>query len=75
MNVGFGLTYKFSRFSNQRLYMDVRYVYMFNQYKPGVDAAACTTEACAGLNAAILNDYPANSQKTSYIPVKFGIRF
>jgi hypothetical protein len=40
---GFGLTYKFSRFANERLYGEVRYVYVNNH--------------------------------TSYIPVKFGIRF
>jgi opacity protein-like surface antigen len=68
LNGGGGLTYKFSRFTNEQLYMDVRYVYIFNPARPGV------TVATVG-NANIANDYPANSNRTSYIPVKFGIRF
>ena len=30
VNGGFGLTYKFSKFSNERFYMEARYVYMAN---------------------------------------------
>jgi hypothetical protein len=73
--VGFGLTYKFSRFASERLYGEVRYVYMLNSAKPGVDASTCTTLSCAAANGSILNDFPQNSNRTSYIPVKFGLRF
>jgi hypothetical protein len=72
---GFGVTYKFSHFSNEQLYAEARYVYVFNQAKAGVDASTCTTLACASATDTIINDYPQNSQRTSYIPVKFGIRF
>jgi hypothetical protein len=74
-DVGFGLTYKFSRFASERLYGEVRYVYMLNSAKPGVDASTCTTLSCAAANGSILNDFPQNSNRTSYIPVKFGLRF
>jgi hypothetical protein len=70
LNVGFGLTYKFSRFASERLYAEVRYVYIFNSYKPGVTLDTATPE-----NADVYNDFPQNSQRTSYFPVKFGIRF
>ncbi|HEY4010540.1 MAG TPA: hypothetical protein VGM11_10350 [Acidobacteriaceae bacterium] len=71
VNVGAGVTYKFSRFANQRLYGEVRYVYMFNSYRPGV---TINTPPSAD-NAGVYNDFPQNSQRTSYFPVKFGLRF
>src|ERR1700744_490426 len=70
LNVGGGVTYKFSRFSNQRLYAEVRYVYLLNSFRPGVTYATVTPE-----NAGDPNFFPQNSQRTSYLPVKFGIRF
>lgn len=70
VDVGGGLTYKFSRFSNERLYAEVRYVYNFNAYKPGVTYATVTPG-----NVNENNFFPQNSQHTSYLPVKFGIRF
>ena len=65
---GFGITYKFSRFASERLYAEVRYVYMANQYKPGITAATIGTYTGN-------NFFPENSQKTNYIPVKIGLRF
>jgi hypothetical protein len=70
INGGFGLTYKFSRFSSQRLYAEVRYVYLFNQARAGVTLATATPA-----NANVYNDFPQNSNKTGYLPVNFGIRF
>ncbi|HVG27341.1 MAG TPA: hypothetical protein VM865_07030, partial [Acidobacteriaceae bacterium] len=67
-NGGFGVTYKFSRFSTQRLYAEVRYVYMKNEYKPGLTPANIDTYTG-------YNYFPQNSQTTTYIPVKFGLRF
>jgi hypothetical protein len=75
VNVGIGFTYKFSRFSNERFYVDARYVYLFNQARSGVDASTCTSPSCVAATFNIANDFPQNSQRTSYIPVKFGIRF
>lgn len=65
---GFGMTYKFSRFASERLYAEVRYVYMANQYKAGITTA--NSASYTGFNY-----FPQNSQHTSYIPVKFGLRF
>jgi hypothetical protein len=70
LNGGFGLTYKFSRFSNERLYAEVRYVYLLNSFKPGVTFATVNPS-----NAGEANFFPQNSQRTSYLPVRFGIRF
>ena len=67
-NVGFGLTYKFSKFASEQLYAEARYVHIDNQYRPGVTTATATT-----YNGN--NFFPQNSQKTNYIPVKVGIRF
>lgn len=65
---GIGLTYKFSHFANERLFAEVRYVYVDNSYRPGVTDATATTYAGN-------NYFPQNSNTTSYIPVKFGVRF
>jgi hypothetical protein len=70
VNVGFGVDYKFSRFASERLYAEIRYVHIFNQYKPGVTVATASPD-----NANVTNDFPYNSQHTSYLPIKFGLRF
>jgi len=70
---GFGLTYKISKFSNERFYMEARYVFMGNQQRYGVTAQNVGTTF--GANYSGYNDYPQNSNRTTYIPVKFGIRF
>jgi hypothetical protein len=69
---GFGLTYKTSRFSNERLYAEVRYVYVDSSVRSGITIANYNTGA---LTATSTNLYPANSNHSMYIPVKFGIRF
>jgi hypothetical protein len=71
-NGGFGLTYKFSRFSNERFYVEARYVFVDNSQRKGI------TNTQASLNtitASTTNFYPANSNRTTYIPIKAGIRF
>jgi hypothetical protein len=65
---GFGLTYKFSRFSNERFYAEARYVFIDNAQRTGATVANATTYTG-------YNGYPANSNRTTYIPIKFGIRF
>ena len=69
-NGGVGFTYKFSRFANEKLYGEVRYVYVINSARAGV-----TVDNASPANADVANDFPQNSNHTSYIPVKFGIRF
>ena len=67
---GVGLTWKFSKFSNQRMYVEARYVLIFNSQRFGYTAQNVATTSYNGYDA-----YPANSDRTTYIPVKFGIRF
>jgi len=72
VNGGFGLTYKISKFSNERFYVEARYVYLPNSQRYGITANSSTT----ALNAYTGNNlYPQNSNRTTYIPVKFGLRF
>ena len=71
---GFGVTYKFSRFANERLYAEARYVYVLNQQKAGINSSNYNSYG-PNYNYPTTNLYPANSNRSSYIPVKFGIRF
>ena len=66
---GLGITYKFSRFSGQRLFAEVRYVHTFNSYRPRV-----TNSTWTPANDAKPNFFPQNSQHTDYLQVKFGLR-
>jgi hypothetical protein len=65
-NAGIGMTYKFSRFASQRVYAEARYVYVDNQPR---------AFSFGDANGNGFNVFPQNSAKTTYIPVKFGIRF
>jgi len=67
---GFGITYKFSHFSNERLYGEARYVFVANSQRQGFTAANENTTTYNGWNF-----FPANSNRTTYLPIKFGIRF
>jgi hypothetical protein len=73
VNAGLGLTYKFSKFSNQRFFAEARYVVVFNSQRYGVTPANVGTSFGANYNG--FNYYPPNSNRTTYIPIKFGIRF
>lgn len=70
VNAGFGLTYKLSKFANERLYVEGRYVYMLNSQRYGYTAANVLTTLYAGYDA-----YPENSNRTAYIPITVGLRF
>lgn len=76
---GFGVTYKISRFANERFFMEARYVFIDNSHRNGYvySASAVNTNygVPTGPGAAPYNLYPANSNRTAYIPIKFGIRF
>jgi hypothetical protein len=50
--------------------MEARYVFMANQARTGYTAANVATTSYDGYDA-----YPANSHRTTYVPIKFGIRF
>jgi hypothetical protein len=73
VNAGLGATYKFSRFSNQRFYVEARYVVVLNNHYTGITASNVGTSFGQNYNGS--DFYPANSNRTTYIPVKFGIRF
>ena len=68
---GLGLTYKLSHFSSVRLYAEAKYIYVDNSSKPGYTAQ----QQEAGVVYTGNNYFPANSQTTTMVPVKFGIRF
>jgi len=67
---GIGVTYKFSRFSNERFYAEARYVVMLNSQRQGYTVANEYTTTYNGYDF-----YPANSNRTTYVPIKVGIRF
>jgi hypothetical protein len=69
-NGGFGVTYKFSRFSGQRFYAEARYVFVDNSQRQGI-----TVNNIGTITATTTNFYPANSNRTTFIPIKVGIRF
>jgi hypothetical protein len=66
VNGGVGLTYKASRFSSIRFYVEGRYVYTFNSPR---------AFSFGDANGNGFNVFPQNSAKTSYIPITIGIRF
>ena len=79
-NGGFGLTYKFSRFAGERLFIEGRYVFVNNSQRTGLTVADSTSAPYGTVNApaSLYSGYdyfPANSNKTTYIPIKIGIRF
>jgi hypothetical protein len=66
VNGGLGLTYKASRFSSIRFYVEGRYVYTFNSRR---------TFSLGDANGNNFNVFPQNSAKTGFIPITFGVRF
>jgi hypothetical protein len=56
---GFGVTYKPSRFSGERFYLEARYVFVDNSARA----------------ASVTNYYPPNANQTYYVPATFGLRF
>jgi hypothetical protein len=72
-NGGFGITYKASRFSGERLFAEARYVVILDSQRTGLTAANVTSNY--GQNYAGTDFYPANSNRTTYTVYKAGIRF
>lgn len=68
VNGGIGITYKFSHFSNERLYAEARVVHTFNSYRP--ESTIYNDGTVSGWNF-----FPQNSLSTTYTPIKVGIRF
>jgi hypothetical protein len=72
-NGGFGLTYKFSRFADERFFVEGRYVFVDNSQRTGYTYA--DLQSGANSTYAGSNFFPANSNRTTYIPIKVGVRF
>jgi hypothetical protein len=72
-NGGIGFTYKPSHFGGERFYAEARYVYIDNSPRAGYT----NFDFVNGLNTTYTgsNFFPQNSAKTTYIPIKFGVRF
>ena len=67
---GLGLTYRPSRFASEKFFVEARYVFIDNQPRPYFDGTKGTS-----LTPTYLNLLPQNSARTSYIPIKIGLRF
>ena len=65
VNAGFGVTWKFSKFSNEKFFAEAKYVYTANSRRP-FDVSGKT---------AYFNAFPQASAPTAWSPVTFGIRF
>ena len=74
-NGGVGLTYKFSRFADERFFIEGRYVFVDNAQRVGYVLGSNGTAVPTGSNPDPNNGFPANSNRTGYVPVKVGIRF
>ncbi|SNT18707.1 hypothetical protein SAMN05421770_10528 [Granulicella rosea] len=80
VNGGLGFTYKPSRFANERFFVEARYVYTANSQRQGITVANESTPpygtpALPGSTYTGYNYFPASSHRTTYIPIKFGLRF
>jgi len=71
-DAGFGVTYKFSPDSRARFYAEARYVFIDNDQRYGITN---TTASLATVTDSTTNFYPANSNRTEYIPITVGVRF
>ena len=70
VNAGIGLTYKFSKFSNERFYVEGRYVVVFDHHKKVHRRPISEPRRSRQRKST-----PANSDRTTYIPITFGLRF
>jgi hypothetical protein len=76
VNGGLGLTYKFSRFADERFFIEARYVVVLNSQREGYIYANNTNGyAPTGPNPDPNDSFPANSNRTTYVPIKIGLRF
>ena len=79
VDAGIGFTYKFSHFASERLYAEARYVVTFNSQRTGINGSNYNNYQNVGgadnYGYPTTDLYPANSNRSTYLPVKFGIRF
>ena len=71
-DAGVGVTYRFSPDSRARFYAEARYVFIDNQQRYGITN---TPTSLASVTDSTTNFYPANSNRTEYIPITVGVRF
>lgn len=72
-NGGIGLTFKPGRFSGEHLFAEARYVIINNSQRKGLTVSNINT--AYGQTYGGYNYYPANSNRTTYLAYKFGVRF
>lgn len=71
-NGGIGLTTRLAPDSRARFYFEARYVVITNQQRYGITN---TPASLATVTNSTTDFYPANSNRTTYIPVTAGFRF
>ncbi len=75
-NGGLGLTYKVSRFAGERLFVEGRYNITLNSQRQGLTVQNInTTYGQNYLNTNGTDYYPANSNRTTWLAFKAGLRF
>ena len=63
---GVGFTYRPSRFAGESFYAEARYIFVDNKARPF---------SLGNSNSNYFNVFPQNSDKTTLIPITFGLRF
>jgi hypothetical protein len=71
-DAGFGLTTRLAPDSRARFYVEARYVFIDNRQRYGIIA---TPASVATVTNSTTDFYPANSNRTEYIPITVGLRF
>ncbi len=69
---GLGFAFRFSSSSHLKLYMEAKYVYIDNRPRPGI---VNTPASLATITSTTTNFFPANSDRTTYVPVTLGLRW
>jgi hypothetical protein len=70
-DAGIGFTYKVSHFSSLKLYAEARYDILLNSQRTGVNVNSPVNDT----TIAVANEFAPNSNRTTYFPIKFGVRF
>lgn len=68
---GGGITYKFSRFSGERFYVEGRYIWVANSARSYIG----TTTANTPSTGTAFDAFPQNGNRTTFIPITVGVRF
>jgi hypothetical protein len=69
---GLGFAFRLASDSHMKLYMEAKYVYIDNRFRAGI---VNTPASLATVTSTTTNFFPANSDRTTYIPVTIGFRW